>query len=190
MYAWQIEELRRMQHRNNAEYVFYRKWLEITERIARGGGFHYSLLSQYRAGPYRLDFCDPSIQLDIEIDGPSHETREGKAYDKKRTGELEERGWTITRIPHREVYACVDEPIYRVIQQIDSMVPPYIPYRPSTGHGPDYHPGGWVKHRLYGIGVVTAVKCEMDVTTVYIRFQHSYGGFDPSVNPSVFVKMP
>lgn len=54
-------------------------------------------------GPYIVDFYCPTLKLVIEVDGESHYTLEGQAYDAERTAYLEALGLRIIRFSNLEV---------------------------------------------------------------------------------------
>ena len=54
-------------------------------------------------GRYIVDFYSPALKLVIEVDGESHFTDEGAAYDQERTRCLESAGLTVVRFTNDEV---------------------------------------------------------------------------------------
>lgn len=54
-------------------------------------------------GPYIVDFYCPELKLVIEVDGESHYTPEGQAYDAERTAYLESMGIRVLRFSNLEV---------------------------------------------------------------------------------------
>ena len=63
-----------------------------------------SLLAQYPACGYRLDFARPDLLLAIEIDGIDfHGSQEAFVTDRKRTRVLEAAGWKVVRFAAKEV---------------------------------------------------------------------------------------
>lgn len=55
---------------------------------------------QHRLGPYRLDFALLGMRLDIEIDGPHHESRAGRQRDAVRDQFVAAEMWRTIRIPY------------------------------------------------------------------------------------------
>lgn len=54
-------------------------------------------------GNYIVDFYCPEAKLVIEVDGESHFTEQGQAYDAKRTTYLESLGLRVVRFTNAEV---------------------------------------------------------------------------------------
>lgn len=54
-------------------------------------------------GPYIVDFYCASAKLVVEIDGESHYTEQGQAYDSERTKYLQNLGLRIIRFANTEV---------------------------------------------------------------------------------------
>ena len=74
-------------------------------------------------GPYYADFLCRELRLIVEIDGYSHETRQGG--DAKRTRDLVEHGYKVIRFTNDEVLSNVQG----VIGQIELAI--------ATGPTPD-----------------------------------------------------
>ncbi|MDX2006338.1 MAG: endonuclease domain-containing protein [Meiothermus sp.] len=60
-------------------------------------------LKQRPIGPYIADFYCASAKLVVELDGDSHFTPEGRAYDLERTAYLEGLGLHVLRFTNLEV---------------------------------------------------------------------------------------
>ena len=52
---------------------------------------------------YILDFYCHQLQLGVEVDGDTHNTKEARLYDKARTEALETYGFTIIRFSNEQV---------------------------------------------------------------------------------------
>lgn len=65
--------------------------------------FKFRVLRQRPIDYFIVDFYCPSLKLAIEIDGDSHFSDEGKAYDKARTQRLEGYGLTMIRFTNKQV---------------------------------------------------------------------------------------
>ena len=63
----------------------------------------YRVLRQRPIDYFIVDFYCPKLKLVIEIDGESHFTDEGKAYDQERTERLEGYGLKVIRFTNQEV---------------------------------------------------------------------------------------
>jgi very-short-patch-repair endonuclease len=59
-------------------------------------------------GPYIVDFYCAELKLAIEIDGDSHATADGIAYDAERTAFLEGLGLRVIRFSNHEVMNNID----------------------------------------------------------------------------------
>jgi len=67
-----------------------------------------------------FDFYCPSLKLVIEIDGDTHFTDEGKAYDKERTARLESYGLKVIRFTNSQVLRNFEA----VCEQLNLSIPP------------------------------------------------------------------
>ena len=67
---------------------------------------------------YIVDFYCAKAKLVIELDGSQHYDAEGKAYDKIRTGIIEERNLKVIRIPNVQITNNFDG----VCKYIDKIV--------------------------------------------------------------------
>ena len=63
----------------------------------------HNVLRQKPLDNYIVDFYCPKLKLVIEVDGESHCTDEGKAYDEVRTQILEGYGLKVVRVKNEEV---------------------------------------------------------------------------------------
>ena len=73
---------------------------------------------QRSIGRYIVDFYCSKAHLVIEIDGSQHYTKEGLAYDEKRTAALEMYKLKVIRFSNREI----DEQFERVCWEIDQVI--------------------------------------------------------------------
>lgn len=79
----------------------------------------YRFRRQRPFGRFILDFYCSPLKLVIEIDGDSHFTEQGIAYDKERTQFLESQGLKIIRFTNHEVLYQLDsvkEKIYSFLK--------------------------------------------------------------------------
>jgi len=65
--------------------------------------FKFRILRQRPIAHFIVDFYCAALKLVIEVDGDSHFTDEGKAYDLKRTSILEGYGLQVVRFTNDEV---------------------------------------------------------------------------------------
>ena len=85
-------------------------------------------LKMWRQKPishFIVDFYCPKLKLVIEIDGESHFTEEGKAYDRKRTKILESYELRVIRFTNHQVLHDFED----VCQQIMGFIPPSPPFK-------------------------------------------------------------
>jgi|GEM_PF-1179123 len=80
-------------------------------RSLRGNQLGVSFRRQHPIGPYIVDFYSWETGLVVEIDGDSHFTVEGQAYDAERTAYLEALGLTVVRFTNAKVLECPEEVI-------------------------------------------------------------------------------
>jgi very-short-patch-repair endonuclease len=81
-------------------------------------GWHASQVkTQFKLGPFRLDFALVRERMDIEADGWVHKTHDQKKRDKERDRQLEEWGWQTIRIDHELPDAAVR--LARVIRPLN-----------------------------------------------------------------------
>ncbi|GAN00103.1 possible DNA methylase [alpha proteobacterium U9-1i] len=64
---------------------------------------------QHVIGRYVVDFACPAIKLVIEVDGPSHDAAEQRAFDEQRTEYLQRSGWRVLRVTNTDVYTAFGE---------------------------------------------------------------------------------
>ena len=75
-------------------------WPYLRNRHLNG----YKFRRQHSAGRFVLDFYCPERGLAIEIDGPTHQSPEARAYDTERQHWIESFGVTFQRFSNWEVY--------------------------------------------------------------------------------------
>ena len=83
-------------------------------------------------GPYVVDFYCPEAKLIIEVDGEFHSDRYEE--DKRRTAELEDRGYRVVRFPTIEILVDLNA----VLEQLMFQIPPPAPSgatSPARGEG-------------------------------------------------------
>jgi very-short-patch-repair endonuclease len=109
--------------RHNATEAERRLWSRL-QRKQLGVKFR----RQYSVDAFVVDFYSPSCQLAIEVDGDSHFTADGIAYDTERTSYLAKFGIAVIRFTNAEVLENLDavlERIKAVVQQRSQ--PPLAP---------------------------------------------------------------
>ncbi len=78
----------------------------------------YKFRRQYSVGPYILDFYCPEKKLAIEVDGGSHFTEDGMAYDRVRESAIGQFGIHFLRFTN----ADIRENLYGVLTVIDDTL--------------------------------------------------------------------
>jgi very-short-patch-repair endonuclease len=91
-------------NRRNPTSAESRMWSLLRDRRLR-----YKFRRQHPIGRYVVDFACPAIHLVIEVDGPSHDTDEQRAFDETRTEYLERSGWRVLRVANYDVYQSLSE---------------------------------------------------------------------------------
>jgi very-short-patch-repair endonuclease len=71
---------------------------EVAHQLTLLGYTPSDVETQFRLGPYRLDFAIPAERIDIEADGWVHGTRQVRARDSQRDRTVREWGWVVVRI--------------------------------------------------------------------------------------------
>ena len=82
--------------------------------------FKFRVLRQRPIDHFIVDFYCPKLKLVIEIDGDSHFTDEGQAYDRERTQRLEGYGLRVIRFTNQQVLREFE----RACEQIELWIPP------------------------------------------------------------------
>jgi very-short-patch-repair endonuclease len=85
--------------------------------------FQFRVLRQRPIDHFIVDFYCPSLKLVIEVDGESHYTDDGQAYDQERTQRLEGYGIKVIRFTNRQVLDGFEN----VCEAIERMIPPSPP---------------------------------------------------------------
>lgn len=85
--------------------------------------FQFRVLRQRPIAYFIVDFYCAALKLVIEVDGDSHFTEEGKAYDARRTEILIGYGLRVIRFTNDEVLHDFEA----VCQCIESMISPNSP---------------------------------------------------------------
>ncbi|MFE4108361.1 endonuclease domain-containing protein [Almyronema epifaneia] len=82
--------------------------------------FRFKVLRQRPIAHFIVDFYCPSLKLVIEIDGDSHFTDEGQAYDRERTAQLEGYGLSVIRFTNQQILL----EFRSVCEQLNRLIPP------------------------------------------------------------------
>lgn len=71
---------------------------EVARQLGLLGYTPRDVETQFKLGPYRLDFAIPAERIDIEADGWVHGTRQVRRRDSQRDRKLREWGWVVVRV--------------------------------------------------------------------------------------------
>jgi very-short-patch-repair endonuclease len=102
----------------------------VWERL-RGGAVGVKFRRQHPLGAYVADFCCVSLRLVVEIDGSAHDMGQNPSHDAARDHWLGENGYTVLRVPARDVLENLD----RVIEMIAHAANP-LHHQPAAGGPP------------------------------------------------------
>ncbi len=87
-------------------------WQHLQNRQLNGAKF----TRQYPIGPYFADFCCRSAKLVIEVDGPTHGSRE--SYDAQRTELLEKLGYRVIRFSNEAILGDVSFVLDEIVRNL------------------------------------------------------------------------
>ena len=93
----------------------------------------YRFRKQCPQGPYSLDFACLSSRLAIEVDGEAHNRAGRPERDARRDAYLEDLGFSVVRIPAREVFRNLERVVSGIVEQCRALGPLH---RPSDGPPP------------------------------------------------------
>ena len=97
---------------------------EILWRSLRDRQLGAKFRRQVPVGAFTVDFACVEARLVVEVDGPSHETPEGRAQDAWRDRCLQGMGWRVVRVPNALVIAGGDlalAPIRAALDQVNTV---------------------------------------------------------------------
>ena len=89
-------------------------------RLRRGSMSGLRFRRQHPIGPFVADFACVQARLVVEVDGPSHWTDEGLAYDARRTNFLRRSGWRELRVSNQNVYTNLDNVLAEISRQLNT----------------------------------------------------------------------
>ena len=103
-------------------------WRELKQRP---GGFKFR--KQFPLHPYSLDFACLEVRLCVEVDGEAHDRGDRPARDEARDAMVRDAGFSIMRIPAREVLGNLEGVLTAILEQCLALGPLH---RPSDGPPP------------------------------------------------------
>ena len=115
----------RQRLRNNATKAEKLLWRYLRARRLSGSKFR----RQQGIGTFIVDFYCPEYRLAIEIDGPTHLTKEEREYDLMRENFIKQFGIRVIRFTNEEVYRNLDAVLARIAEELEdiSSRPPPAP---------------------------------------------------------------
>lgn len=75
-------------------------WYDLRKQLLGGHKFR----RQHPVGDYIADFACIKAKTIIEVDGATHDTKQERDYDDKRTQYLESQGWNVIRVSNEDIY--------------------------------------------------------------------------------------
>lgn len=103
-------------------------WQELRKRP---GGFKFR--KQFPQLDFSIDFACLAARLAIEVDGEAHDRGAQPAFDSKRDERLRQTGFTMMRIPAREVLTNIEGVVAGIVARCNEAGPHH---RPSGGPPP------------------------------------------------------
>lgn len=79
---------------------------------------------------YYLDFLAIEAMLDVELDGPTHETTKGREHDAKRDRVLASKGIAVLRIKDEEMSKNPDAVVQRIREEVEKRLGRPLPGPP------------------------------------------------------------
>jgi very-short-patch-repair endonuclease len=89
-------------------------WVQLKNKQILG----YKFRRQYSVGNFVVDFYCPRLKLALEVDGPSHFTKEAREYDKRREEYIKSFGISFLRVTNLDVYKNMEGVIDKIIEII------------------------------------------------------------------------
>ena len=73
---------------------------------------------QVPVGPFIADFACVESRLIVEVDGETHSEPHEVAYDARRTGFMEERGWRVCRVWNSDIHENLSGVLENIFDQL------------------------------------------------------------------------
>ena len=93
----------------------------LWEELRANRFFGYAFRRQVPFGRFVADFVCHEAKLIVEVDGPSHDTSDGRIHDTARDGFVKSEGYSVLRVRNDEVL----ETIEGVLHAIGQFLPGY-----------------------------------------------------------------
>ncbi len=107
----QREKRRTLRH--NATAAERTLWARL-----RGQQLGVKFRRQYSIDAFVVDFYAPSCKLAVEVDGDSHFTDQGLAYDRERSSCLAKFGIEVIRITNAEIFEHINAVVDKVVTAV------------------------------------------------------------------------
>jgi very-short-patch-repair endonuclease len=93
-------------------------WRELQKRP---GGFKFR--KQFPQAGFTIDFACLSARLAIEVDGEAHDRGDQPEFDKGRDARLSAAGFTMLRVPAREVLSNLGAVVAGIVARCSELGP-------------------------------------------------------------------
>ncbi|HXQ21300.1 MAG TPA: endonuclease domain-containing protein [Candidatus Acidoferrales bacterium] len=108
--------------RNNPTEAERRLWWRL-----RGSQLGVKFRRQYGVDAFVVDFYAPRCKLAIEVDGDSHFSAHGLAYDCERTNCLAKFGIEVIRFTNKEIFEQIEAVVAAIVAAVRRRQPPLAP---------------------------------------------------------------
>jgi very-short-patch-repair endonuclease len=102
-------------------------WRELKQRP---GDFKFR--KQFPQDRYVIDFACLEVRLGIEVDGEAHDRGDRPQRDLARDARLRELGFTMARIPAREVLGNLEGVLSGIVERCRALAPSTTGLRPAV----------------------------------------------------------
>ena len=91
-------------------------WSKLKGKQIKG----YKFRRQYSIDGYIVDFYCPKLRLAIEIDGPIHNKKDNKEYDKERQLYIQATGISFLRFTNQDVFKNLTKVLTKISDHLPS----------------------------------------------------------------------
>jgi very-short-patch-repair endonuclease len=109
---------RRRELRHNMTKAEAMLWSRIKKKQISGQRF----LRQFSIGSYVVDFHCQQLNMAIEVDGTTHDTKAEIEYDNQRQEAIENLQIIFLRFKNDEVFADVDSVVAKIKERVDALL--------------------------------------------------------------------
>ena len=122
----QVKRARKLRRKMSLPEVLL--WQELRKKPSA-----FKFRRQAPLAPYVVDFACLSARLVLEVDGESHDRGKAPEYDAARDRELQNRGFTVLRIPAKDVLHDLESVVRAIVARCEELGPLH---RPADGPPP------------------------------------------------------